>query len=352
MADKLMHACRNGDATEVERLLLTGAIDVNAAMYEEHEDACITPLFASAMYPFDAKCASLLIEARANVHTTCGRDDETVMHVFCSRGIAEGVQLLIDAGASLDPVDSLGRSPLFYCALNDCPDCAEILLQAGAAVDQAMRSHNPGATPLYAAALTGSESCVSLLCEAKANVNASCREGANPMMVACEEGHLECAMLLSSYGAQRGRLTFAGCLPYVDDSAYECAEMSGNAALVSWLRESASFSESPLCHVEVLTPQRTMSLLRTGMHSPLSTYDHYSPVSLAQKHSSKQAASLILRAAAPWSPASHQLWGTPQRARARELLWIGYLLGSKFHDNAMLDIWVAWVIPHAVTWDL
>ena len=75
------------------------------------------------------------------------------------------------------------------------------------------------------------------------------------------------------------------------------------------------------------------------------------PAERARRLPSSEAASLILRASRPWSPAEHELWGWQQRALAFELLKIGYRLRHRLGD-AMLDAWVAHVMPHAVTWDL
>ena len=60
------------------------------------------------------------------------------------------LRLLLDSGA-----DVLGRTPLLASCLADSPECAELLLAAGADAEQPMTVHNPGATPLYAAARPG-----------------------------------------------------------------------------------------------------------------------------------------------------------------------------------------------------
>ena len=65
------------------------------------------------------------------------------------------------------------------------------------------------------------------------------------------------------------------------------------------------------------------------------------------------AARLILRAAAPWSPDTHALWGDGHRARAVEALKLGYLIAStraQTEHHAFVDVWIAHVLPHAITW--
>ena len=62
------------------------------------------------------------------------------------------------------------------------------------------------------------------------------------MLVACQEGHLEVAMLLSSYGASRDVNVLSG--------AELLAERGGHADLLRWLRESRQYA--PLFHVLAL----------------------------------------------------------------------------------------------------
>ena len=215
-----------------------------------------------------------------------------------------------------------------------------------------MTSHNPGATPLYAAALVGAEACVRLLCEAGAIVNAKNKDGATAMLVSCQEGHLQSAMLLSSYGASRETGSWRGLIPTSGTWAEDLAKRSNkNPALVRWLKASAAFG--PLHHVEVLTRQRTLALLREDGCSPLA--GPVTPAELALAHPQSAAAALILRAAAPWSPKTHDLRPRVIRARAVEVLKIGYQLArthsAGVNEGALIDAWLAHVMPHAIAWD-
>ena len=130
----------------------------------------------------------------------------------------------------------------------------------------------------------------------------------------------------------------------------------------------------------MLSPQRTRDLLRSGRYSPVDVGSMgVSPAARARKHlsvsprapshslplltefashwlsasSTYESASLILRASAPWSPAAHELWGWQQRARAVELLKVGYQLRDRYRCvDAILDVWIAHVLPLCVTWDM
>ena len=64
------------------------------------------------------------------------------------------------------------------------------------------------------------------------------------------------------------------------------------------------------------------------------------------------AAALVLRAAQPWSPQTHELFPTASRARAVEMLLIGHRLSreSRFEGEAMalFDTWMAIVMPQLI----
>lgn len=365
---QLGRAIYDGDEAKVESLLRNG-VDIEAPTWSS-SGTLITPLVKAVMHS-QTNILKILVHARANPSRGCGPDNETALHVCCSRGDARAAKILIDAGAELGPPDSLGRSPLFCSALMNRPDCTALMLEARADIEQPMTRHNPGATPLYAAALgqtcvDSSVRCISLLCEAGANVNAHTADGATPMMVACECGLLETSMLLSSFGASRQPACFQeGQLPAHHASwAEDMAARSGCEELSAWLRSSADFS--PLHHVEVLSTQRTLALLRTGRFSPHA--GSCSPADRARERLLElrgdgdprtalgpprhAPSSLILRASQPWSPSTHELWGAPQRARAFELLKLGYLLRATLGDGSVLDWWVAHVMPHALSWNM
>lgn len=343
----LIDAARAGDEMALARILRRGGAQLNQAVQVPgYYDLPVTPLIASVSEGH-TKCMELLIAAGADVNGVCGHHNETPLHVCCAQGRLDIARMLLDAGASLEPSDTLGRSPLLMSCLCDKPACAGLMIEARADLESAMTRHNPGATPLYAAALNGSNCCVSLLCEAGSMIDAKTSDGATPMMVGCQHGHLEVAMLLSSYEASRQTGKFRGFVPKSGTWAEDLARRSGNDELVEWLQESKSFG--PLHHIEVLTPQRTLMLLRSGCVSPLAGGSE-SAAARARDYPTNPSASLIMKASAPWSPQLNELWGRPHRLFAVELLKIGYRLRAKY-ECALFDVWVAHVMPFAVTWD-
>ena len=102
-------------------------------------------------------------------------------------------------------------------------------------------------------------------------------------------------------------------------------------ALVDWLVLSRHWT--PLHHIEVLSPERARTLLRAGADLHLKPKpDVPSPFERAQQllsaesvsSSSNTAASLVVRAAGPWSVESHELFADAERARAATLVRLLY----------------------------
>ena len=340
-ASLLNSACEDGDVRALDELLQSGVADVNGP-----SRSGATPLVCAARANQIA-CARRLIEARANLDTACGPDRETALHVAVARGCAGTIGLLIKVKAMVDPIDLHGRSPLHIACIADQPKCVALLLASNADVNKQMIRINPGATPLYAAAFGGSYECTALLCEARASVNLRTEDAKTPMLACCQEGYLKIAMLLSSYGADRDSCF---CTNQNGSFSEQLARQFGHHRLLSWLQASRTFC-SPLQHIEVLSARRTIALLRSGASSPIDGMP--SAALLASKYSGP-AATVILRAAQPWSPHTHVLWAKRQRARATSLVKLGYLLAKSLNISSaqsFLDAWLWHVMPQAVTWE-
>ena len=133
------------------------------------------------------------------------------------------------------------------------------------------------------------------------------------MFLACNQGHTECAQLLSSFGARRG--LWVG--PFAGRTAEDTSRVNGHDALAEWLGLSRT-RWSPLHHLEVLSCERTRALLRGGadLHLRPNAGDTSSPLERAQQLAAgNAAASLVVRAAGPWSVASHDLFPSADRVR-------------------------------------
>ena len=167
----------------------------------------------------------------------------------------------------------------------------------------------------------GHPECVRLLLEAGAAIDQADEQGATPLFAACHQGHLEVAKLLSSYGASRAATPFG--------TPEEAANRRGHTALAAWLVASRGWT--PLAHLETLTAARALSLLRSG-----ASLHEGEPTPLQRAAGGEgEAAALIRRAAAPWSPASHSLFPAAARARAALLVVSLYEIHERHHlDSA------------------
>ena len=219
----------------------------------------------------------------------------------------------------MDQAKDNGATPLLVACEKGRLECARLLLETGASVSQA---RNDGAMPLFMACQNGHVECARLLLEAGAAVNQARNNGATPLLIACRNGHLEVAKLLSSYGASRAAVPPFG-------TPEEVANRDGHADLAAWLVASRGWT--PLAHLETLTAARALSLLRSG-----ASLHEGEPTPLQRAAGGEgEAAALIRRAAAPWSPASHSLFPAAARARAALLVVSLYEIHERHHlDSA------------------
>ena len=138
----------------------------------------------------------------------------------------------------------------------------------------------------------------------------------------------------------------------------ETITAAGHFDIANWLSRSRRWSE--LHHLKVLTPERTLALLRDdfedihraagpGGPTPLWIAD-----ALAAKGEAAEgtAAFLVLQAAKPWSRKTHKYFPEPARARAAELLRVGQWFKRLPNDFPIpFEVFEVFVMPHMVTRD-
>ena len=167
----IWRAAQDGDCARLRALLAEGR-DVNARS-PLAGDYGMTPLHFAADGR-EADAMALLLEHGADVDlrsTGNGSAGWTplhmaAMHTVCPRCIA----LLLAADADANEKDTFSTSPLMMLALAAWPmekkiACAELLIQAGARVDDA---DNDGDTPIWAAVRSGHRKLAKLLLRAGA----------------------------------------------------------------------------------------------------------------------------------------------------------------------------------------
>ena len=192
-----------------------------------------------------------------------------------------------------------------------------------------------------------------VLLEHGADVNKAGKYGDTPMSNACAYDLLW-VRLVSSYGAERA-FTIHG----TKGTAEERATRFGNTNLSAWLVTSCKWT-TPLHHLTIIPAARAHALLRNGASILAAAAPGYpTPLSLARELHAKgeaaegSAAALVLKAAAPWSRATHELFPDAARAYAVRMLLVGHHLSRlpKYEKvaQAVFDLWVEHMMPHMVT---
>jgi hypothetical protein len=261
-------------------------------------------------------------------------------------------------------------------------ECARALLEAGADVAQARQD---GFTALMVASSKGHLECMRALLEAGADVAQARQDGWTALMAASKAGHLDCMRALLEAGADVMQLTPNGncALTYACKSLrmiqllcahapsrdvvrahYATIDPEVSLDCAQWLEITRRWT-SRLHHFEFLPIERVRALLIEGadLRAGDGGLDAPTPLSLAAARllhddgSGDGRAALIVAAAAPWSPRTHALFPARAKARAVEMLRIGWLLARRFQcfvagesqvEVALRDVWLGHVMPHAI----
>ena len=127
------------------------------------------------------------------------------LHIAADEGLAEIVWLLLLDRADPNRLEQ-GRSALFLAATDPSSEIAELLLDAGAAVDVGLAKE----TPLMCASAHGYLDTVQLLIVRGADLNRADSEGHTPLHYAAEGGHHAVVKFLLDAGANPSRLDTSG----------------------------------------------------------------------------------------------------------------------------------------------
>lgn len=120
----------------------------------------------------------------------------TPLHLVVAMDAIDGVELLVKHKAKLNPQDpDGGETPLHIASRNNSQKILQILLEAGASVD---RQNKKGCSPLYLAQTAG---CAKLLIEHHANVNIKNFDGFTPLHLAVIQKNQPLVIILLENGA-------------------------------------------------------------------------------------------------------------------------------------------------------
>jgi hypothetical protein len=267
--------------------------------------------------------------------------DDALVVASTDGNLAE-VLALLEAGADVNGVGIAGGMPLQLASRKGHLACVQVLLAAGAAIDEAVGSPFK---PLSGAVFEGQTDVVRYLLEAGASQDVGFE-----LFYSGVFGpwgfRLQHLQLLRAYAPARSVVlgpalqAVPGCQAFLD-------------ATCRWT--------SQLHYFQFLPAERVAGLLADGgdVHASDGSTDAPTPIGLARAllrtGSTDACAELIVFAdPLPWSDGTHALFPPRGRARAVELLLAGHLLARSYPGSsgkpgtALLDVWVAHVVPRAL----
>ncbi|CAK9089673.1 Ankyrin-1 (ANK-1) (Ankyrin-R) (Erythrocyte ankyrin) [Durusdinium trenchii] len=161
------------------------------------QGGCVSQLEALLEIPIDPNHIDFLEDAAAE--WSGGEEDlASPLYYATSEGHLKAVEILLEAGASVNRPDDFPDTPLYVAAECGFYELVEVLLHAKARTD----GLGDCQTPLWIASSKGNSKVVELLLEAGADKNTNLT-GDTPMCTAAKNGHLEVVQMLLEAGADK-----------------------------------------------------------------------------------------------------------------------------------------------------
>lgn len=207
--DTPLHLAVRSGHGEVAKLLID-----SGARLETRNGSKLTPLHVAA-YEKQVACMKVLLDAGADVHavasTGYSNTAGTGLLIASFQGPADGLHVLLAAGARVTDRDEEGTTPLHHSARHNDTEFVRLLLSAGASVAARDRS---GDTPLHSAAsMMDKEENIQLLLNAGADPAAQNQEGSTPLHLALRWQMYPPAIRLLDRGAPVQAVDSAGNTP-------------------------------------------------------------------------------------------------------------------------------------------
>ena len=253
----LLHrAVQKNDLTLVKSLMKQGA---NLRIKDNHGRIALH--HASLSPDIGAHMMELLLSSEhAEIMSFVDDNGQTPLHYAAKKGFIDGMQLLVEKGAFIDPPDRHEFSPYLWAVISGQYRAAEMLLSLGVDVNSAsthgksalawaanmgrsdvaellvakgtdvmLATQNTQSVPLEAAAASGHLSTVLLLLQSGADPNHRDRDGWSAIHWAAEEGYYEIVSLLLKHGANVNGISSYGTSPL------HCAANGGHNEIVNEL---------------------------------------------------------------------------------------------------------------------
>lgn len=211
----------NNNVDKVNKMCAKG-LDPNFHCQDSHTGE--TPLsLAVGIKKNSSKMLITLVNGGAIVDFRSKTDGSTAMHRAVTKNSIEGLQTLLDLGASPNYKDLKGLSPLYYCVTNSSEVViCELLLHDRSAVGA---TDLQGWQEVHQACRNGLVAHLEQLLYYGAELNARNASGNTPLHVCAVNNQESCTRTLLFRGADKNALNFAGQTPY------QVAVIAGNLDL-------------------------------------------------------------------------------------------------------------------------
>lgn len=264
-----------------------------------------TPLIAAA-YMGHREAVEILLDHGADVHLADG-DGRTALSVaaLCVptaagvKGYGEVASLLLERGAHPGHRDRDNMTPLLLAAYEGHEEVLELLLEAGADVDESAGPHTAAVTPLLAAAAMGHASTVGRILFWGAAVDGIDGEGRTALSLAAARGSLEVVCALLDRGLDENHKDDLGWTPL------HAAACEGHRAVCAALTERGSMARVGEMDIEGRTPlilaaqegHCSTGRLLLDRRSPIDhrAYDGHSALSAATLEGHAEVVELLMR---------------------------------------------------------
>ncbi|XP_028847701.1 ankyrin repeat domain-containing protein 50 [Denticeps clupeoides] len=265
-----------------------------------------TPLIAAA-FMGHKEAVAILLDAGAEVDLADG-DGRTALSVaaLCvpngGKGYGDVVSLLLESGANPAHRDHDGMTPLLLAAYEGQEEVLELLLEAGADVDECAGAQNSTittVTPLLAAASMGHHSVVNRILFWGAAVDVIDSEGRTALCLAAARGSLDVVRSLLDRGLDENHKDDLGWTPL------HAAACEGHRSVCAVLTEKGSMARVGEADAEGRTPlilaaqegHCSTARLLLDRRSPIDKrgYDGHSALSAAALQRHREVVELLMR---------------------------------------------------------
>ncbi|KAL3105879.1 hypothetical protein niasHT_026654 [Heterodera trifolii] len=226
----LWAAIIGGQTKVIESLLEKGA-DPNeiGTLTHEGQERTLSPLHYFAAEG-NLDICKLLVSKGAKVDHGVGHRGITPLHLACEKRHMQIVHFLVEeAKADFEVADSDGNTPLTYAVMEQ--NSIYFLVKKGARID---RTNKQGISLLHFFAKDGNFEYCRMLVDKGINVNqqtADCCGGSTPLLLACENGHLNIVVLL----VEKGGADFEIADSFDGDTPLICAVMERDLPIIGYL---------------------------------------------------------------------------------------------------------------------